>query len=362
MHALPEGDVDALLDFADNALPGLRRANGWFCFDRELGGDLRGESPRYSVMVLLGMLRRAAAGRETSIDPAALHQQVHTQRDAFGVGDLGLLLWADSRIGSDRAELTMARLERLSSDQSALASLEGMEAAWFVLGAVHAVAAGLPAEPLVERSLAHLRTRRSRRSPLYRHYGDHRWRAVLPNFATQIYSLMALTEVARHELAPTAQAEAVGLANLLIHLRTDDAGWPWLFHADKATVVEPYEVYSVHQDAMAPMALLSLSEVTGDDRFARAAADGLRWCYGHNELSVQFYEPVSSFAHRSIRRRGWPNRANLTINTAFGLAFGARPRLDVGTVELNATCRPYHLGWILEAWSTRPAARALAAS
>ncbi len=256
MHALPEGDVDALLDFADNALPGLRRANGWFCFDRELGGDLRGESPRYSVMVLLGMLRRAAAGRETSIDPAALHQQVHTQRDAFGVGDLGLLLWADSRIGSDRAELTMARLERLSSDQSALASLEGMEAAWFVLGAVHAVAAGLPAEPLVERSLAHLRTRRSRRSPLYRHYGDHRWRAVLPNFATQIYSLMALTEVARHELAPTAQAEAVGLADLLIHLRTDDAGWPWLFHADKATVVEPYEVYSVHQDAMAPMALL----------------------------------------------------------------------------------------------------------
>ncbi len=30
-------------------------------------------------------------------------------------------------------------------------------------------------------------------------------------------------------------------------------------------------------------------------------------------------------------------------------------------MELNATCRPYHLGWILEAWSTRPAARALAA-
>jgi hypothetical protein len=28
-------------------------------------------------------------------------------------------------------------------------------------------------------------------------------------------------------------------------------------------------------------------------------------------------------------------------------------RLDVGAATVNATCRPYHLGWILEAWSGR---------
>ena len=38
------------------------------------------------------------------------------------------------------------------------------------------------------------------------------------------------------------------------------------------------------------------------------------------------------------------------------MTVGARPRLNVGPIELNSTCRPYHLGWILEAWSDRPAA------
>ena len=323
MTRLDERDVVALLDFANEALPTLRRPDGWFCFDRPIDGELRGESARYSMMVLLGMLRRKAAGLETSIDTSELHRLIHTRHDEFGVGDLGLLLWVDSRLGSGTAEATLARLDARSSDRSELGTLEGMQAAWFVLGAANAAAAGLPAEQLVARSLEHMRSRRSSKSPLYRHYGDQRWRANVPNFATQVYSLMALTEAARHGLASDAEAEAVRLADLLIELRLEDGGWPWLFHADSATVVEPYEVYSVHQDAMAPMALLSLSEVTHDDRFARAAVEGLRWCFGHNELSAHFYDSERLFAHRSIRRRGWSNRFNLAVNTALGTTVGA---------------------------------------
>ena len=52
----------------------------------------------------------------------------------------------------------------------------------------------------------------------------------------------------------------------------------------KGRIVEPYEVYSVHQHGMAPMGLLALAEATGDQRYVAAADRGLRWIYGRNEL------------------------------------------------------------------------------
>ena len=198
-----------LLDFADAALPGLRLPNGLFCFDRAWDkATLRGESVRYSTMVLLGTLRRAGTGAAVSIDPDELHRLIHSQRSHLGVGDLGLLLWADARMDDKAAaKATIADLERRSASPSALASLEGMEAAWLVIGALAAQSGGLETGPLVTRSMAELGRRQSSTTPLFRHVGTGHRRARLPNFATQIYSLLALAEAARHGVAPDALAE-----------------------------------------------------------------------------------------------------------------------------------------------------------
>ena len=51
-------------------------------------------------------------------------------------------------------------------------------------------------------------------------------------------------------------------------------------------------------------------------------------------------------------RRNLAHRANLLGNTALA-RMGRRPSFDVGPRAVNATCRPYHLGWILEAWRGR---------
>ena len=356
----PAGDLlsgeAGLLDFADAAIPGLRLPNGLFCFDRALNVPaLRGESVRYSTMVLLGTLRRAGSGATVSIDPDDLHRLIHAQRRHLGVGDLGLLLWSDVRMGDTvAAKATLADLERRSASPSELASVEGMEAAWFVLGAVAAQAGGLAVGPLVSRAMTELRRRQSPTTPLFRHVGTRHGRARFPNFATQIYSLLALTEAARHDVASDAMERAERLADLLIRSRDAHFGWPWLFDSERGVVVERYEVYSVHQDAMAPMALLALAEVTGDKGYADAATESLRWGFGNNELGFWFYDREQRFAHRSIRRAGLARRLGLYGNTVFSLA-GRSVRVDPGGVELNATCRPYHLGWILEAWSGREA-------
>jgi hypothetical protein len=269
----------------------------------------------------------------------------------LSIGDLGLLLWADVRLGSDLASLTLGDLVRRTDTPDAMAGLEGMETAWVQLGAVEALAGGLSADLVFDRSDAEMRARRLS-SGLFVHHRGSGKRRLLPNFATQIYALLALTETARHDLRSTSKSEAVQLAERLIALRRPDAAWPWLFHADRAVVAEPYELYSVHQDAMAPMALFALAEVTGDDRFADAAVEGYEWCFGNNELGFNFYDVANRFAHRAIRRRGAADQVNLWTNTALSLA-GARARLDLGGASVNTTCRPYHLGWILEAWSGR---------
>jgi hypothetical protein len=347
-------DVHGLTAFVDDVLPTLRNdADGLFCFDRTSESRvLRGKSVRYSMLVLLGLLKQSRHGYKPSVDVMALHRAIVLHIDTLGVGDLSLLLWAQVRLQSPRAEETLSRL-RVRSQAGTLASLEGMEAAWFVIGTVEAFASGLQCRDLFDRAYAHLLTRKSETSPLFRHNGTSNWRSNLPNFATEIYTLLALAETARHGLAPNAVELARSLADTLIALRLPDAGWPWLFQADRAVVVEPYEVYSVHQDAMAPMALFALAEAVGDNAYARAAVEGFQWCFGANALNFVFYDAANKFAHRSIKRKGVAHSLSLWANTGLGGLLPLPLRASVGGLEINRTCRPYHLGWILEAWCGR---------
>ena len=350
--ALRAGDLPALIRFSADVIETLRLDDGIYCFDRDWAENLnRGRSLRYTLMVALGFARGRAAGYSTPRDPVALADVVLHHAHELTPGDRGLALWLTTRLDDARAEALVQQLHRLSDPE--LEPLEGMEMAWLVIGAALARRAGIRgADALHERMLQVLRSRRAERSPLYHHLGTRRGRSMLPNFATQIYSLLALAESGMVTNDAIDLGDARRLGDLLVDLRRPDFGWPWLFHAEKGTVVEPYQVYSVHQDAMAPMGYFALAEATGEPAYAVAGAEGLAWCYGNNELGFHFYDPVRRFAHRAIKRRGAADRAELWTNTALALA-GTRRRINAGAVEINTTCRPYHLGWIIEAWAGR---------
>ncbi len=344
-------DPRSLIKFCDAVLPTLRLDDGMYCFDRDWTTPaLRGRSHRYTLMVALGVARAEAAGYELSVSAADLAGIVHAELSELTPGDRGLLLWLLSRLEDDRSGALIKELASLRPDD--LVGLEGMEIGWLVTGAATAVGAGLAADALLDSMSKVLWSRQAKHSPLFHHNGTGRGRALLPNFATQIYSVLALAEVARATGEGRASQAATSLADLLLERRGDDAGWPWLFHAERGTVVERYQIYSVHQDAMAPMAYFALSEVTGDQRHALAGAQGLPWCFGRNELGFDFYDAPNRFAHRAIRKHGYADRVELWANTAAGLA-GLSGRLDVGSAEINDTCRPYHLGWVIEAWAGR---------
>jgi hypothetical protein len=350
--------VTGLIDFALEALPAMRLDDGAFCFERRAGQRAPiGRSPRYTLMVELGLLKAQATGYPLPFDVDEIDAVAWKEIDggALSPGDLGLMLWIDARRGGRRGEELADRLDAALSVKGGLGARLGMELGWIVTGLAHHAAAGgsrTGARLLVE-SLDQLLEGNRAPSGLFRHFGDAAWRRRFPNFATQIYSVLALAVAARHGIDERALPAAQATADRLLATQLPDGGWPWLFDADRGTVVERYEVYSVHQDAMAPMALLELAEVSGDLRYLQAAARGLAWIYGGNELGVDMVARDDGLVLRSIRRRRGADRLWLAAKTGASLA-GLPTRCSTARLtETNPTDRPYHFGWVLEAWCGR---------
>jgi hypothetical protein len=345
----PRDQVRELVEFAVEKLPSMRRDDGVFCYEVEAPNLQRsGSSLRYTLICLLGLQRAQAAGLEVPIDPGELRDLAIDRIDdpEMTVGDLGLLMWADSRAGMGAMDAIAFRVhKRLGSD---IPDLEGLELSWLVIGAAEA-----GAYELCDRALERQFQRAGAPGRLFTHHDSGR-RARFPNFATQIYGVLALAVAARNgHSTDRALATARRVAGRLLELQRPDGGWPWIFDAKRGAVVEPYEIYSVHQDAMAPMALLELSEVTGEEKYREAAIRGLDWVFGRNDLDREMLDRDTGILYRSIRRRAGLDRALLYANTATSSVGRAALSGLRGPLEVNPTDRPYHLGWILEAWAGR---------
>jgi hypothetical protein len=349
-----------LIEFALESLRPMQLGSGLFCTEVVAGDPRpRGVSLRYSLMTYLGLLKAGEAGYDHGFDLERTRRALQAELDSpqLRPGDYGLHLWADARTGGGRSPELLERLRRSLAEAGGLGGLEGMEVAWIVQGLALQVAGGAngDARAQLREALAHALGRRHPRSGLFAHTGDGSLRRRFPNFATQIYNVLALSTVAQHGLDGTVAAEAARAASArLRELQLPDGGWPWLYDIETGRVVEAYEVYTVHQDAMAPMGLLQLSEATGEPEHAAAAAHGVGWIHGRNELGRSMLDPQHGILYRSIRRRRPWDRLSLYANTAGAAATRlARLPRSLRLTELNMTDRPYHLGWVLEAWCGR---------
>jgi hypothetical protein len=350
--------VGELIDLSMRALPLMRRSDGIFCFERRVGTEAPlGSSLRYTLMVELGLLRARGSGYELPFDVDELNSAVWRQIDSpeLTPGDLGLMLWIDSRREAGRGGELVERLDASLAGAGALPARLGMELGWIITGLAHHAAAGANERGmrLLAQALDQLLVQNRAPTNLFRHFGEGGRRRRFPNFATQIYSVLALAVVARHGLDERALPAARAAADRLIELQLPDGGWPWLFDAERGTVVERYEIYSVHQDAMAPMALLELWEVTGEERYLRAVERGLGWVHGANELGKDMVDREHLLVLRSIRRRRGLDRLWLAARTAASLTGLPTPGSTARLTEPNPTDRPYHFGWVLEAWCGR---------
>jgi hypothetical protein len=275
----------------------------------------------------------------------------------------GTALWALTLAQDGRAEATLRVLEH----EQRLKYAASWELGLVLSGLSSVIESGREqhrdrALKLASGCVHELRSRFSSRGRLFRAHGRvRRPTAILErnftSFADQAYPLHGL---AVHSRATDASlgSEAVIAAERIVEQQGTKGQWWWLYSAANGNVVEPYPVFSVHQDGMAFMALVPLREIVGTD-FAVPLANGVKWLHD-NEVGQSLVDSEHGFIDRCIQRSGSDpdgrhgvSRGNRRAAVARSL-WRAPARLrdhDPSGLEILHECRPYHLGWVLYARS-----------
>jgi len=316
-----------------------------------------GLSHRYTLMTLIGLHRAEVFGLRSPFNTKAiLNCLLNGTQWLDNIGDLGLLLWACALIAPERFEEVYRKLNVAAAvDRDRLALEEHtMEMAWFLAGLAHGALAGLKCIPglegLAERSYQVVCNNQGRKGI----FGHRAWgkksagafRGRLGSFADQVYPIYALSKCFIAFSNDKALERAQTCAETICSSQGPLGQWWWHYNSRGGCVVGKYPVYSVHQDAMAPMALLALGESCGQD-YSAWIFKGLAWIYGQNELNLDLCDDSSGMVWRCI----YLPKPAAYVQQAAGL-FGCGPLSMVpGKLRVLFEDRPYHFGWVLYAFA-----------
>ena len=357
--------LDRLLRIAQLRLA-EQHTDGEFVFtvtgEAQPGGGWRlrraGTSLRYGAITALGLLRLPEPDQRTvlaGMTAEDLVGQLAKQIDEIsGLGDAALVCWAAAESGHADTDHALHRLAALDQPDR---PVDVVSAAWVV----SALAAARP-QADVERHLAAARQRllAARGPAVYPHTtgpGTPWYRAHVGSFADQVYPIQALARLHRSGDDPEALAVAGTVARAICAAQGAGGQWWWHYDSRTGAVVEGYPVYSVHQHAMGPMALLDLADAGGDGQLD-AIRRGLRWLNGPPEAprtasTGQLILDDPPITWRKVARADHRKVVRGLRAASTRIVPGARvAALDrvypPGVVDHE--CRPYELGWLLYTW------------
>ena len=358
--------VSGLRDFALRGLARMYRPDvGLFAFRIRRRGDtegLEGTSVRYTAISLIGLAgedehvqKTVLAGGRIEDASARLVRKVAS---LDSVGDVALILWLASLVGSRSRSLILDRLRALRPDDAAHPTVE---IAWALTALC--LASDPEALTLRTRLADRLMASFEARAAMFPHRlggSAGALRNHVSCFADLVYPIQALARYADAVDDGNARDIAVRCAREICARQGADGQWWWHYDRRTGEVVERYPVYAVHQDAMAPMALFALERATGigwDEPIAR----GLAWLAHAPELQGRsLIDRSAGLIWRKVARRE-PRKLTRYVQAAVSRVH-SRLRAP-GLNALFPACviddedRPYHLGWLLHAWPAERATR-----
>jgi hypothetical protein len=329
-----------------------------FVFRLRLTSDgivAEGVSRRYTAITLMGLAHEDQDVISKVLAGDSL-QEVCTRliRDVAhddNLGDVALLLWALQMVG--RSDPSPVR-KRLFELQPIEREYPIVELAW-TLSAL--CGDKDPSSDAVREALAaRLLGEFGPKSGIFPHMAGERLsglRSHVACFADLVYPVQALSLYVQLTGNNKAREAALRCAELFCSKQGSDGQWWWHYDWRTGDVIEPYPVYAVHQDAMAPMALFALSDATGQD-YSSYIERGLDWLRRSPELGGgSLIDDDVTMIWRKVARRE-PRKMSRTVQAVVSRLHPRlrAPGLDVmfpiGAVDYED--RPYHLGWLFFAW------------
>jgi hypothetical protein len=343
-----------------------RREEKLFAFRvrRTHDGDiLEGVSRRYTAIALLGLLDepyevilKVLAGQSIQEIVDCLIRDVQETDD---LGEVALTLWLARRIHHPQTTRIFTRLREMDPVGR---SWPTVELAWLLLALV-AESDEVTDEMTTDMLARQLMLAFNRNSGLFPHRPDCRrsmkLRSHVACFADQVYPIQAMAEYSRARGNQEALEYACLCGQRICDMQGDEGQWWWHYDVRTGSIVEGYPVYAVHQDAMAPMALFALQEVSGMD-YTRWIDRGISWLIHPPETKRSLIDGDADLIWRKIARHE-PNRL---VRGMQAISSRIHPALRIPGVNLifrpgrvDYESRPYHMGWLLQAWPDRRTAQ-----
>jgi hypothetical protein len=352
VRGLPASFTPESMEFSQT-VRAVRRATGL-----ELVKE--GSNLRYAAIVALGLARHDAADQSSVLAGHGVLDLVASTRVRAArspdPGAVALAAWAAAEVtGTPDAVL----LERLWGDLASQSPLPTVDTAWMLAAAVASLRRSGPSSGFAARiaDLARDRLLEAQApSGLFPHAVPAsslgRWRAHVSCFADQVYPIQSLSRLAALQDDQASLAAANAAAQRICGLQGSAGQWWWHYDVRNGSVVERFPVYSVHQHAMAPMALFDLAEAGGKDHTA-SIMRGLGWLETHPEVLEDLVSDRRSQVWRKVGRLEPAKAARrLSAITTSLRSDWHLPGIDalLPANQVDYECRPYELGWLLYAW------------
>lgn len=345
-----------LVDLAIGRLESMQLGDGSFRQPATPGSERADDrhSTRQTAIVLLGLLRAEGYGIEHPFHTGGLRGRLlgDAGRARLGAGNLGLILWAESRLeAAASAELIELLAEALGVDGPG--GTRGSELAWILTALAETGARGKlgpQGRGLAGEARNEVLARRREETGLFQGPGHGPGRRF-QSFEGQIQTVAALSKLNHLEGDEESGAAAVEAARALLDLQRADGSWPAVIDVRRGAAVEAYPLTSVNQLALAPMGFAAAAEISGEDTYLEAALRGMEWAWGRNELGEPMLDPEHGTLCRAITRRVTVDRARLVARAATSMIKPLTRQEARRALVVDRTSSPADLGWVLEAWA-----------
>jgi hypothetical protein len=326
------------------------------------GNDItiKGVNVRYTLINLIGLHKAISndfnISLKTRIDlKSILRNQITNLSFYESVGDIGLLLWATSLISPDDLNIIIPKINfsNILNKFNDARSENTKELSWLLIGILMASTFN----KIFKSSISNLPNKLYKvirnnygGNGVFKHSANEslngKLRSNSGNFADQVYSIYAFVLFSKLMKNEEALLIAEATAQKICELQGNSGEWMWHYSVKTGDVISKYPIYSIHQDALAPIALYSIQAATGKS-YEKYIFKGIDWLF-KNSLNTD----LICNKHNAVWDGIGPDKTYRKVKSILS-HLGIIKNIEYKNLKVLNECSSFHLGWLLYAFAGR---------